>query len=390
MFIVIREEQKSDYRKVEELTREAFWNLYMPGADEHFILHKLRKSSDFIKKLCLVAVHDDQIVGNIAYSLSVIRDKNNKDHEVVTFGPLSVLPSMQGKGIGTTLVKESIKLATNLGYRAIVLQGYPNYYKNFKFENCKKFEICAFDGVYPKALQVLELYKGALDGISGKFYESTVFNTDQKEYEEYDKSFSFKEKFETESQKAFNIMCSLCSDDPDPLNIDILCNSKKRIDESSIDDILLNAKTRSISKDEDRLKKNEELKLGYTILYVENVKETVNFYQKAFGLKVKFLHESGVYAEMETGATTLAVAAEDFAVSNGITFSPNRVNRLPAGFEVGLITNDVHRAFEVAVKEGAKEIIAPVKKPWGQIVSYVTDNNGILFEICSAVNNETQ
>ena len=215
--MIIRKEQENDHRKVEELTREAFWNIYEPGTNKHLFIHKLRKTNDLIKELCLVAVYQDQIVGNITYSKSIIINKNdNKTHEVVTFGPISVLPALQRKGIGAALIKQSIKIATEIGYKAIVIKGYPQIYKKFGFQNGKKFGICAADGSYPKWLLVIELYNGALNDINGVFIKNNVLHTDPVELEDFDKKFPFKEKLVTESQEYFKIMVNLKYEDPDP------------------------------------------------------------------------------------------------------------------------------------------------------------------------------
>ena len=197
MVIKIRLEQEGDHRIVEELTREAFWNLYQPGADEHFIIHNLRKSPDFIKELCFVALIDDKIVGNIAYTLSCIKDDSNQDHKVITFGPLSVLPSYHSKGVGSALVNYSLQKAADMGFKAVFIYGWPSYYKRFGFQNAKMFNISGSDGSFPKGLLVKELYEKALSGISGKFYESKAFVLDKEEFEKFEKTFSFKKKFST-------------------------------------------------------------------------------------------------------------------------------------------------------------------------------------------------
>lgn len=124
------------------------------------------------------------------------------------------------------------------------------------------------------------------------------------------------------------------------------------------------------------------MKLGYTIIYVSDVPATIDFYQRAFSLKLKFLHESNQYAEMETGETTLAFASEALADMNDLQIRPNRVHEVPSGFELAFVTNDVDEAFKTAIKEGAKQISSPAKKAWGQIVAYVSDLNGVLVEIC--------
>ena len=124
------------------------------------------------------------------------------------------------------------------------------------------------------------------------------------------------------------------------------------------------------------------MKLGYTIIYVNDVLATVDFYQRAFSLNLKFLHESNQYGEMETGETILAFASEALAHMNDLQIRPNRAHEVSSGFELAFVTNDVDEAFKIAIKEGAKLISPPAKKPWGQIVAYVSDMNGVLVEIC--------
>lgn len=126
------------------------------------------------------------------------------------------------------------------------------------------------------------------------------------------------------------------------------------------------------------------MRLGYVIIYVRDIQETVVFYEKAFGLKRRFIHESGVYAEMETGSTALAFVDEKFA-KDTLTFRSNRPSEEPAGIEISLVTDQVQHQFEEAIKAGAISILKPTQKPWGQLVSYVRDNNGCLVEICSPI-----
>ena len=126
------------------------------------------------------------------------------------------------------------------------------------------------------------------------------------------------------------------------------------------------------------------MRFGYTIIYVPDVAATVFFYQKAFGLACRFQHENQ-YAEMETGATALAFANEEFVASSVGHFSQNRLKHQPSGVEVGFVFNDVQHAFDQAVRAGAEPYVHPLKKPWGQTVSYVRDLNGFLIELCSAM-----
>jgi predicted N-acetyltransferase YhbS len=200
MNIKIRLENETDYEKVENLTREAFWDLYRPGCVEHLLAHKLRKVQAFIPQLDFVAELDHQIVGNIMYSQAKVVAANGAEHEVISFGPLSVLPSHQKKGIGTALINHTKKLAETMGYKAIVIFGNPAYYQRLGFVNAAKFNITTAAGENFEAFMVLELYEGALRGITGKFHEDSVFQIDQAELEAFEKRFPAKEKHVTDTQ----------------------------------------------------------------------------------------------------------------------------------------------------------------------------------------------
>lgn len=125
------------------------------------------------------------------------------------------------------------------------------------------------------------------------------------------------------------------------------------------------------------------MKLGYAIIYVPDVTAAVAFYEDAFGLARRFVHESGTYAEMETGATALAFAAEALAATNGVAIRPNTARDVAAGFEVALVTDDPDAAYARALAGGAAPIKPVETKPWGQKVGYVRDLNGCLVELCS-------
>lgn len=128
------------------------------------------------------------------------------------------------------------------------------------------------------------------------------------------------------------------------------------------------------------------MKFGYTIIYVADVEETLSFYEKAFNLNVRFLDESKEYGELDTGATILAFASEKLIESNGIQFKKNSHKELSPGFDVAFVYENVADAYQDACKHGAISIQQPIQKPWGQIVAYVRDINGILVEICSPIN----
>jgi catechol 2,3-dioxygenase-like lactoylglutathione lyase family enzyme len=126
------------------------------------------------------------------------------------------------------------------------------------------------------------------------------------------------------------------------------------------------------------------MKLGYTILYVADVGASLTFFEQAFGLVRRFLHESGSYGELDTGATTLAFAAHELGDGNfpGGHVRADR-SAQPLGMEIGLVTADVPAAHARALQHGARELAAPATKPWGQVVSYVRAPDGCLIELCT-------
>jgi lactoylglutathione lyase len=128
------------------------------------------------------------------------------------------------------------------------------------------------------------------------------------------------------------------------------------------------------------------MKLGYTIVYVPDVTASLQFFERAFGLKRRFLHESGTYGELDTGETTLSFAAHELGDSN---FPGGHVrahaSAQPLGMEIALVTADVAEAHRKAVSHGATELAAPAAKPWGQVVSYVRAPDGCLVELCTPI-----
>lgn len=119
-------------------------------------------------------------------------------------------------------------------------------------------------------------------------------------------------------------------------------------------------------------------------MYVKDVKKTLEFYESCFGIKRSFLAETNDYGELDTGTTKLAFAAITLADKNGIKIDTRVLpNGISPAFEIAFVTNDVYLAYNTAVEKGAIKIKDPEQKPWGQLVGYVKDNNGILVEICS-------
>ena len=198
MNIIIRNETDKDYRETENITREAFWDLYKPGCDEHFVLHKLRNSESFISELDFIAVADNEIVGNIIYSKAVISE--NGFDGILCMGPLSVKPEYQKKGIGSKLLLHSLESALKMGFKAVVIFGNPDYYHRFGFRNAAHYNIVTSEGANFDAFMVYELYEDSLKGISGKFTADGAFESDKEELELFDKKFPFKEKHITSTQ----------------------------------------------------------------------------------------------------------------------------------------------------------------------------------------------
>ena len=126
------------------------------------------------------------------------------------------------------------------------------------------------------------------------------------------------------------------------------------------------------------------MRFGYTILYVSDVAASLDFYERALGQRRRFVHESGQYAELDTGETTLALAAHELAAENlpGVFSPEGRSGGRPA-FEVCFVTDDVQGAFDRAITQGAGSVMPPQTKPWGQDVAYIRDPDGNLVELAS-------
>jgi lactoylglutathione lyase len=127
------------------------------------------------------------------------------------------------------------------------------------------------------------------------------------------------------------------------------------------------------------------MQLGYMIVYVPDVGAAVGFYERAFGLTRRFIHDSGHYGELDTGATTLAFASESMAQMNGLAIRANTARDVAAGFELCLVTADPDGAYVRAVDAGAYAVKPAEQKPWGQRVAYVRDLNGCIVELCTPI-----
>ena len=205
MSLIIRNETANDYRAVEALTREAFWNLYAPGCTEHFLVHILRDHPDFIQALDYLAEVDGKIVGSILYTRAWLVDESGGEMEIVSFGPISVLPAYQRKGIGSALIGHTRALALQMGVKAIVILGDPHNYCKHGFKSSKDLNISDLNGDYPYGMLELELQAGALAGHAWKYRYSPVYEFDEKDAEAFDLGFEKKDKGYQYSQEIFSI-----------------------------------------------------------------------------------------------------------------------------------------------------------------------------------------
>ncbi|MFZ2955560.1 MAG: N-acetyltransferase [Candidatus Ozemobacteraceae bacterium] len=199
MSIIIRPEVEADFFETEMITREAFWDKYKPGCDEHLVLHQLRKSEAFIPELDYVAIDDSKIVGNIVYSKATVKNMA-AENTVLCMGPLSVLPSFQKRGIGSLLMRKTIEKAIFLNYSAIVIFGNPQYYMKFGFVNAEQHGIQTSDGHNFDAFMTLVLSTDLMKGIAGRFFEDKAFQIKNEDLEMFEKYFPFKEKHVREGQ----------------------------------------------------------------------------------------------------------------------------------------------------------------------------------------------
>ncbi len=201
--IAIRNERPEDYRRVEEITRKAFWNLYCPGANEHYLVHTMRGHKDYIPELSFVIEEDGEIIGSIHFTHAWVITPKGEEIPILSFGPVCITPELHRKGYGRALISHAIENAKALGYRAIVLGGFPYHYKPYGFAGSKKYNIAMTDGKFYTGIMMLPLYDGALDTISGKIKFSDGLYPDESGLEAYEASFPPMEKRTLPCQKEF-------------------------------------------------------------------------------------------------------------------------------------------------------------------------------------------
>lgn len=204
-YIIIRNERPDEQRRVEELIRDAFWNVNEPGANEHYLAHIMRSHPDFVPELNLVAELDGKIVGSIMYTRCKLVGAQGERRETLTFGPIAVHPDYQRRGIGKAMIEESFRRAREMGYDSVVIFGHPGNYVARGFVSCLKVNVCVGDGYFPTAMLVKPLTEDAFDGRPWRYVGSEADHIDPKDAETYDESFPPKEKKVLPCQEEFFI-----------------------------------------------------------------------------------------------------------------------------------------------------------------------------------------
>jgi len=204
----IRQVRPSESRAVEELTRDAFWNLYVPGCDEHYLAHTVREHPDYIPDLELVALVDGRLVGSIICTSSRLVDPAGISVDTLTFGPLCVHPDYQRRGIGTALIARTRSLAEERAYPAIVILGDPHNYCKSGFRNCVDLNVSDPQGRHPLGLLVLPLRPDFFKAQKAyRFFYSDAYNLDPAKAAEFDAGFPPREKAYSHTQELFSMTC---------------------------------------------------------------------------------------------------------------------------------------------------------------------------------------
>ncbi|MBQ7885769.1 MAG: N-acetyltransferase [Clostridia bacterium] len=199
--LIFRSETEKDYSAVEFLTREAFWNKYQPGCEEHYLVHILRGSKSVIPALCDVSEMDGEIVGHILYTHAQVVSDDGKLFPVITFGPVSVRPDMQGKGIGSQLIRATMRRAADMGFAGVVITGNPAYYHRFGFRPASDFGVLYEDGSSFPELMAAELHEGSLRGVHGRIrFAPEYWSMKEEEVLAFDARFPKRERMKLPGQ----------------------------------------------------------------------------------------------------------------------------------------------------------------------------------------------
>ena len=201
--ITIRLEKKENYREVENLIRESFWNVYRPGCSEHYVIHVLRDDPAFVRELDFVMEKDGAIIGQNMFMKTVINSDGGGDIPVLTVGPICVTPPLKRKGYGKTLLDYSLEKAAELGFGAVLFEGNIAFYGKSGFDYARNFGIRYHDlpeGADSSFFLCRELKEGYLDGVTGVYQTPRGYYVDDGDVEEFDRGFPCKEKLKLPGQ----------------------------------------------------------------------------------------------------------------------------------------------------------------------------------------------
>ena len=201
--IIIRLEKKVEYREVEKLVRESFWNVYKPGCSEHYVLHVLRDDPAFVKELDFVMEKDGRLIGQNVFVRTVINADDGRDIDVLTMGPICIVPELKRKGYGKLLLDYSLEKAAEMGFGAVLFEGNIDFYGKSGFDYARKFGIRYHDlpeGADDSFFLCKELIPGYLDEVIGVYQTPQAYYVDDADVEEFDKNFPAKEKLKLPDQ----------------------------------------------------------------------------------------------------------------------------------------------------------------------------------------------
>ena len=199
----IRLERKEDYSEVENLVREAFWNVYRPGCSEHYVIHVLREDPAFVKKLDFVMEINDRLIGQNMFMKTVIDADDGSEISVLTMGPICIKPELKRKGYGKALLDYSLEKAADLGFGAVLFEGNIMFYGKSGFDYARNFGIRYHDlpeGEDDSFFLCKELIPGYLDSVTGIYRTPQGYYVKDSDVEEFDKRFPAKEKLKLPGQ----------------------------------------------------------------------------------------------------------------------------------------------------------------------------------------------
>lgn len=201
--ITIRLEREDEQREVENLVREAFWNVYRPGCLEHYVLNQLRVCKDFIPQLNFVLLKDGKIIGQNVFVRAAVKSDDGKSVPVAAMRPICIANEYKRQGYGKILLDYSLEQAENFGIKAVCFEGNIGFYGKSGFDYARKFGIRYHnlpDGADDSFFLCKELEEGYLNGISGEYEPPECYFVDEREAEEFDKNFPPKIKLVLKGQ----------------------------------------------------------------------------------------------------------------------------------------------------------------------------------------------